>query len=490
MARGGAGPLFPSTPLTISPMVSPTKGEVTAVPFIFVPFTMSTLSAPTSSAPTSSAPTSSALMLSAPTSSAPTSSALTSSAPTSSVPTISAPTPTPPALTLSPVAVPSPTTGEVVDNEVVYYNEYKINMPRFWYQTWEDVSVNTIQRCLPNTHDIYRSLKAVNNNNKNDIENDRRTFMEKVFITSTTAAAGLILPAIANADTQDRFRSPEQRKQAAELADANEARREAMRMQNRNYSNAKTAVVRAEQAARKEDEDARKAEEARIAAIKESFPPEMPRVLVLGGTNGLGKEVKNKLESEGIFVVTTSRSGKAGSIILDVTSDYGKLANKIGVIVKENRCSAVVSCIPPGIGTDYVGLLAGAAGQIASGAKTAKTIRNIVVVGPSPTIKAAPPKGLEIYVKANAIAEGIIKSEFSDKDFTYTILSPGAIGDSKNYGKDKAVASKTMAEAITVAATGFYLGLSSLEADSADKITELAGSVNKVKNLKPYVVPI
>jgi hypothetical protein len=244
-----------------------------------------------------------------------------------------------------------------------------------------------------------------------------------------------------------------------------------------------------EQAA-KEEQERIEAEELRLEEIrlsKERVPPEVPRVLVLGGTGTVGKEVRSKLEAQGFFVVATSRDGRGNTVELDVTKCYGKVEKEVYKLARENKCSAVVSLIG-GVGSENDGLINGATGQAALAASNVQCVRNFVAIGPSTSIIAKVPKGLESYVKAKQLSQEIVMNTFKPdpkrEGMSYTIINPGAIGKSKNYGSDPSVPLETIVNAVVVGATGFYLGESSAVLDSVEDINSKASKISKVKELK------
>jgi len=256
-------------------------------------------------------------------------------------------------------------------------------------------------------------------------------------------------------------------------------------------TDAKTeAKTEAKAEAAKEDQERIEAEEQRLEEIrlsKERVPPEVPRVLVLGGTGTVGKEVRSKLEEQGFFVVATSRDGRGNTVELDVTKCYGKVEKEVYKLAKENRCSAVVSLIG-GVGSENDGLVNGATGQAALAASNVQCVRNFVAIGPSTSIIAKVPKGLESYVKAKMLSQEIVMNTFKPdpkrEGMSYTIINPGAIGKSKNYGSDPSVPLETIVNAVVVGATGFYLGESSAVLDSIEDIKSKASKISKVKELK------
>jgi hypothetical protein len=226
-------------------------------------------------------------------------------------------------------------------------------------------------------------------------------------------------------------------------------------------------------------------EEKRLAL--ERVPPEAPRVLVLGGSGTVGTAVRSKLEEQGFFVVATSRDGRGNTVELDVTKCYGKIEKEVFQLAKDNKCSAVVSLIG-GVGLDNDGLINGATGQAALAASNVPCVRNFVTIGPSASIIEKVPKGLEAYVKSKQLSQEIVMNTFKEdpkkQGMSYTIINPGAIGKSKNYGSDPAVPLETVVNAVVVGATGYYVGESSAVLDNVDDIKSKASKISKVKELK------
>lgn len=220
---------------------------------------------------------------------------------------------------------------------------------------------------------------------------------------------------------------------------------------------------------------------------RERVPPDAPRILVLGGTGTVGKEVRSRLKEEGFFVVATSRDGRDNTLELDVTKCFGSIEKEIFELAKGNRCSAVVSLIG-GVGSSNDGLVNGATGQAAVAASKVGTVRNFVAIGPSASITGNVPKGLELYVKAKQLSQDIVTNTFKPdpvkEGMSYTIINPGAIGTSKNYGSDPSVPLETIVNAVIVGATGFYLSESSEILEKVDEISSKASKISKVKELK------
>jgi len=194
-----------------------------------------------------------------------------------------------------------------------------------------------------------------------------------------------------------------------------------------------------------------------------------------------GKDVRKKLEGGGIYVVATSRDGRDGTIPFDVTKNYSKVENMVLDMVKTNRCSSVVSCIGAiGSGKDL--LVNGAAGQAALGAMRQKTIRNFVAIGPSPALREKVPVGLEDYVRANELSEGIIAAKFGSNGLSYTIVNPGEIEKvPKKYSAGAPIPLDTVVNALVVGATGFYIGEESAILNNLEDIKQKAAKFEKVQ---------
>lgn len=246
----------------------------------------------------------------------------------------------------------------------------------------------------------------------------------------------------------------------------------------------------------KEKEEALEAverEKQLLLAKKEKLPPPTPRILVLGGTGQIGKAVVDQLKKNNVYVVATSKTGKEDSVKFEITKDtFGKLEQSVTALAKQYRASGIVNCISGGIGTDEVSLLAGCNIQIATGAKEQPTVRNFVALGPSPTLRVKTPPELKTYVQSKTFAENIVKSKFGgskdggdeNEDYTYTLLNPGAVGNAKNYSKDKSVPLDVIADAISVASSSFYLKdlkLGSMEVSDPNVIKELSKKKSALK---------
>jgi len=327
------------------------------------------------------------------------------------------------------------------------------------------------------------------------LSTDRRSFFSAALVTGGVGLLAPLQPANAYVDKDgkkvDRFGKPiplresiDSYKVVARDVPKKESKTDAKKNEK---AEAKNEKLLAEAKEREEQERiaAEKAEEEKLA--RERVPPELPRVLVLGGTGTVGKKVRSKLEDQGFFVVATSRDGRDKTVELDVTKCYGKIEKEIFDLAKENKCSAVVSLIGA-VGSESDGLINGATGQAALAASNVPCVRNFVAIGPSPSITTKVPKGLESYVKAKQLSQEVVMNTFKPdpkKDgMGYTIINPGAIGKSKNYGSDPAVPLDAIVNAVVVGATGFYLGEASEVIESVDDINKKAAKISKLKELK------
>jgi len=343
------------------------------------------------------------------------------------------------------------------------------------------------------------SIPTKENPEKAPLETDRRSFFSAAL---TVGGACLLSPSQpANAYSKDGKRVdvfgnpfPVSQNLSPELKAKSSKEPKLVAEVKGGASTAKEGAVKAKEEAAKEQQERIEAEEKRLEEereekrlILERIPPEIPRVLVLGGTGTVGKEVRSKLEAQGFFVVATSRDGRKNTVELDVTKCFGKIEKEVFELAKENRCSAVVSLIG-GVGSDNDGLINGVTGQAALAASKVQTVRNFVAIGPSTSITTKVPKGLESYVKAKQLSQQIVMNTFKPdpkkEGMSYTIINPGAIGKSKNYGSDPSVPLETVVNAVVVGAIGFYLGESSEVLDKIEEISSKASKISKVKELK------
>ena len=336
---------------------------------------------------------------------------------------------------------------------------------------------------------------------KDSLTSDRRSFISTALVAGSTGLLSLSQSANAayfdaDGNKVDRFGRPIPLYESLKAKSNSVAKSNTVATSKAGSKDPTLLAEANEQKAKEEqarliEEQNRLAEEQqRIEEEKlklERIPPEAPRVLVLGGTGTVGKEVRSKLEGQGFFVVATSRDGRENTVQLDVTKCFGKIEQEITQLARENRCSAVVSLIG-GVGTDNDGLLNGTTGQAALAASSVPCVRNFVAIGPSTSIATKVPKGLEAYVKAKQLSQEIVVSTFKPdpkkEGMSYTIINPGAIGKAKNYGSDPSVPLETIANAVVVGATGFYLGESSSVLENVEEIKKKASQISKVNKLK------
>lgn len=153
------------------------------------------------------------------------------------------------------------------------------------------------------------------------------------------------------------------------------------------------------------------------------------KVLVLGGTGMVGKEVVRQLREKNIDVVSTSRDGRDGTATLDFTAvgDIGVSISKLS-----DGCSAIISCVGS-IGTDKDGLVNSGSGKVAEGAPS--SVKKFVYVSVAPEVKEAS-KGVSFlndYMEGKSFSEAAIESNFGNKDGrSYTLIKPTFI-----YGGDE-----------------------------------------------------
>merc|ERR1719232_2486047 len=107
-----------------------------------------------------------------------------------------------------------------------------------------------------------------------------------------------------------------------------------------------------------------------------------------------------------------------------------------------------------------------------------------------------PSKEVEDYVIAKTFSEQVIKTQFggggdnndnngasnnNNDGYSYTIVNPGAIGKSKNYGKDPSVPIDIVVDAVLVGATSYYLG--GEKSSVLDTIDQIKDEAAKLENL-------
>jgi uncharacterized protein YbjT (DUF2867 family) len=152
------------------------------------------------------------------------------------------------------------------------------------------------------------------------------------------------------------------------------------------------------------------------------------KVLVLGGTGFVGKEVCQKLTALGVDYIATSRDGRDGTIAVDFTDSSIDIASKVKDIAK--GCTAVISCVGV-IGTSEDVKVANKGTGFASNGAKAAGVKNFVYISVAPEVKESV-KGVSAfnnYMEGKAFSEDAIKANFGNG---YTIIAPTFI-----YGGDK-----------------------------------------------------
>ena len=152
------------------------------------------------------------------------------------------------------------------------------------------------------------------------------------------------------------------------------------------------------------------------------------KVLVLGGTGFVGREVCQKLKALGVDYIATSRDGRDGTIALDFTDVSVDISSKVQEIAKD--CTAVISCVGAIGTTEDVKVVNKGTGLASYGAKTAG-VKKFVYISVAPEVKESV-KGisaLDNYMEGKAFSEDAMKKNFADG---YTIIAPTFI-----YGGDK-----------------------------------------------------
>mmetsp|Transcript_23393 Transcript_23393/g.36051 ORF Transcript_23393/g.36051 Transcript_23393/m.36051 type:complete len:258 (+) Transcript_23393:3-776(+) len=154
-----------------------------------------------------------------------------------------------------------------------------------------------------------------------------------------------------------------------------------------------------------------------------------PKVLVLGGTGMVGKEVVRQLREKDINVVATSRDGRDGTAALDfaaVGSDIDATVSRLS-----EGCSAIISCVGS-IGTDMDGLVNSGSGKVAQSAPS--SVKKFVYISVAPEVREAS-KGvsfLKDYMEGKSYSEAAIQSAFGSGGRSYTLIKPTFI-----YGGDE-----------------------------------------------------
>lgn len=152
------------------------------------------------------------------------------------------------------------------------------------------------------------------------------------------------------------------------------------------------------------------------------------KLLVLGGTGFVGKEVCKKLSALGVDYIATSRDGRDGTIALDFTDSSIDIASKVEEMAKD--CTAVISCVGV-IGTSEDVKIANKGTGFASKGAKAAGVKKFVYISVAPEVKESV-KGVSAfdnYMEGKAFSEDAIKNNFVNG---YTIIAPTFI-----YGGDK-----------------------------------------------------
>merc|ERR1719162_1258813 len=210
-------------------------------------------------------------------------------------------------------------------------------------------------------------------------------------------------------------------------------------------------------------------------------PPEKPRLLVLGGTGLIGKQVRKDLKNIGFFVIATSRDGRDDTIALDVLKPKVNAVDEVMKLAKENKCTGVVSCIGV-VGTETDGKVNGANGLAAIGAKKAPFVKNFVAFSIPPEVRKEVKKdsALKAYLSGKDFSDEAITKNFGDSGYSFTIIEPGAVGKNKPVAKGgKAIPLETISAAAVVGA----LGLEGSVLDTVDKIKKAASRLDEARQL-------
>ena len=240
----------------------------------------------------------------------------------------------------------------------------------------------------------------------------------------------------------------------------------------------KKAELEAIRKQEEEDERLRLEAEAEAEAKK---PPEKPRLLVLGGTGLIGKQVRKDLKNIGFFVIATSRDGRDNTIALDVLKPKVNVVDEVMKLAKENKCTGVVSCIGV-VGTETDGKVNGANGLAAIGAKKAPFVKNFVAFSIPPEVRKEVKKdsALKAYLSGKDFSDEAITKNFGDSGYSFTIIEPGAVGKNKPVAKGgKAIPLETISAAAVVGA----LGLEGSVLDTVDKIKKAASRLDEARQL-------
>ena len=314
--------------------------------------------------------------------------------------------------------------------------------------------------------------------NDDDSSQSRRRFMS-IATSSVAAASFVFLPAddaAADEITRDIFRSKKvlERRVARGTAVA-EIPKVAPKVVPKVAAKVDTKAEL--EAIRKQEEED---ERLRLEAEAKK-PPEKPRLLVLGGTGLIGKQVRKDLKKYGFFVIATSRDGRDDTIALDVLKPKVNAVDEVMKLAKENKCTGVVSCIGV-VGTETDGKVNGANGLAAIGAKKAPFVKNFVAFSIPPEVRKEVKKdsALKAYLSGKDFSDEAITKNFGDSGYSFTIIEPGAVGKNKPVAKGgKAIPLETISAAAVVGA----LGLEGSVLDTVDKIKKAASRLDEARQL-------
>jgi len=169
-------------------------------------------------------------------------------------------------------------------------------------------------------------------------------------------------------------------------------------------------------------------EEEKVVVVEEEAPPDSPRVLVLGGTGTIGKEVMKKMATLGMYAIATSRDGREDTIAFDVLEKKTGVIDAITELANDKRITAVISCIGA-IDPQTAGSINGASALAAIGAKKAKFVKNFVFISISPDVRKSLEKDddLKDYFSGKAFSEQTVEAQFKGDGYSYTIIQPSAI---------------------------------------------------------------
>ena len=152
------------------------------------------------------------------------------------------------------------------------------------------------------------------------------------------------------------------------------------------------------------------------------------KVLVIGGSGFVGKEVCKKLNELGIDYIATSRDGRDGTVALDFSSPNINVEATVADLAKD--CTAVISTVGAIGSSEDVKTVNSGTGLASSGAKAAG-VKNFVYISVAPEVRESV-GGVDFfknYMEGKAFSENAIKSNFPD---SYTIVAPTFI-----YGGDR-----------------------------------------------------